>query len=94
MPFGLLNAPATVQRALDIILSNFRWQTCLVYLDDVVIFSRTLYDHLKNVDDILSALGKSGISPNFEKCEFFTKEITYLEASWRVKSHIQSALPK
>jgi len=39
MPFGLTKAPATFQRALDIILSGLKWQVCLVYLDDVIIFS-------------------------------------------------------
>ena len=41
MPFGLKNAPATFQRALDIILSGARWQICLVYLDDVIVFPKT-----------------------------------------------------
>jgi len=41
MPFGLKNAPATFQRALDIILSGVKWQSCLVYLDDVIIYSKT-----------------------------------------------------
>jgi len=39
MPFGLTNAPASFQRALDIILLGLKWQICLVYLDDVIIFS-------------------------------------------------------
>jgi len=39
MHFGLTNAPATFQRALDIILSGLQWQICLVYLDDVITFS-------------------------------------------------------
>ena len=38
-PFGFTNAPATFQRALDINLSGLKWQLCLVYLDDVNIFS-------------------------------------------------------
>ena len=40
MPFALKNAPATFQQALDIILSGARWQICLVYLDDVIVFPR------------------------------------------------------
>ena len=39
MTFGLTNAPTTFQRALDIILSGAKWQYCLIYLDDVIIFS-------------------------------------------------------
>ncbi|CDF40047.1 unnamed protein product [Chondrus crispus] len=42
MPFWLTNAPATFQRAMDILLSSFRWKCCLVYLDDIMIFSNFL----------------------------------------------------
>ena len=38
--FGLCNAPATFQRAMDMILAVVKWQICLVYLDDVIFFSR------------------------------------------------------
>ena len=40
MPFGITNAPATFQRTLDIALSAFKWNSCLVYLDKVIVFSR------------------------------------------------------
>ncbi|KZR95525.1 Uncharacterized protein APZ42_010720, partial [Daphnia magna] len=39
LPFGLTNAPGTFQRAMDIILAGLRWTTCLVYLDDVIVYS-------------------------------------------------------
>lgn len=42
MPFGFCNASATFQRTLDILLSPFRWRSCLVCLDDVIIFSRNI----------------------------------------------------
>jgi len=46
MPFGLTNAPATFQRALDILLAGVKWQFCLVYFDDVIVFSRTEKEHI------------------------------------------------
>eukprot|EP00171_Calliarthron_tuberculosum_P007721 IDg7721t1 len=46
MPFGLMNAPATFRRAPDIILAGYKWQTCLVYLDDVIVFLQNYDDHL------------------------------------------------
>lgn len=55
MPFGLKNVPRTFQRALDIALSGFTWKTCSVYIDDLVIFSRSEEDYLDQVDKILSA---------------------------------------
>jgi len=56
--FGLVNAPASFQRALDIILSGLRWQTCLVYLDDVIVFSRTVNDHIRHLREVLLLLEK------------------------------------
>ena len=41
LPFGLCSAPATFQRMMDTVLTGLKWQTCLVYLDDVVVFSAT-----------------------------------------------------
>ena len=78
MPFGLRNAPATFQRALDIILSGVRWQTCLIYLDDVIIFSKDIKSHLGHVDEILTLLGQAGITLKLKKCEFFQPRVDYL----------------
>ena len=78
MPFGLTNAPATFQRTLDLILSGYRWKTCLVYLDDVIIFSDNVDLHFKHVEDILRALHKAGVSLKLAKCDFFTSTVKYL----------------
>ena len=45
MPFGLSGAAHTFQRAMDTILANLKWTTCLVYLDDIVIYGRDLEEH-------------------------------------------------
>ena len=78
MPFGLRNAPATFQRALDIILSRVRWQTCLIYLDDVIVFSHTVAEHLRHVDEVLTLLRAAGVTLKLSKCRFFQPKVDYL----------------
>jgi len=78
MPFGLTNARATFQRALDIILSGWKWQTFLVYLDDVIIFSANAEQHVKDVDTVLHRLREAGVTLNLEKCTWFSDEVEYL----------------
>jgi len=78
MPFGLTNAPATFQRALDIILSGLKWQLCLVYIDDVIIFSASAEQHVKDVDVVLTRLREAGVTLNVEKCTWFSDEVEYL----------------
>jgi len=56
MPFGLTKAPATFQRALDIILSGLKWQICLVYLDDVIILLANAEQHIEDVDTVVHRL--------------------------------------
>lgn len=78
MPFGLTNAPAAFQRAVDIILAGFKWQTCPVYLDDIIVFSRNEEDNLAHLDEVLTALENAGVTLNLSMCSFFTKAIKYL----------------
>ena len=68
MPFGLCNAPATFQRTTDVLLSKFKWKNCLVYLDDVIIYSTTLDKHINDVGEILAKLKSSGLSLTLKKC--------------------------
>jgi len=49
MPFGLCNAPGMFQRLMELTLSGLHWTTCLVYLDDIIIFSRTVEEHLERL---------------------------------------------
>ncbi len=71
MLFGLTNAPATFQRAIDILLSGVNWQLCLVYLDDIIFYSKSEEDHIRHVDEVLLTLRKSGHSLKFKKSNVF-----------------------
>ena len=60
------------------ILTQFKWKTCLVYLDDVIIFSNSVEEHIRHVDEILTALEEAGVTLKISKCRFFTKQVEYL----------------
>ena len=78
MPFGFKNSPATFQRAVDIILSRVKWETALVYLDDVIIYSKTVTEHFAHVGEILRLLRDAGVSLKLSKFTFFDTSVTYL----------------
>ena len=68
MPFGLRNAPAFFQRVMQNVLAPYLWIFALVYIDDIIIYSRTFKDHLKHLDSVLKAISKSGITLSPKKC--------------------------
>ena len=78
MPFGLCNAPATFQRLMDVVLSGLKWKECLVYLDDVLIFSKDWDEHLLHLNHVFDKLEKANISLKLSKCEFAKNEIQFL----------------
>jgi len=78
LPFGLCNAPTTFQRAMGTILAGVKWHICLVYLDDVIIFSCSPKEHLQPIDEGLTRLGKAGVTLKAAKCHFFQDEVEYL----------------
>ena len=47
MPFGLCNAPSTFERLMDRVLRGLQWHVCLVYLDDIIVYSNSFDEHLK-----------------------------------------------
>jgi hypothetical protein len=77
MPFGLRNAPATFQSFVDITLSGLTWKTCLVYLDDIIVFSKTPAEHMAHMDAVLKRLYRAGLTLNLKKCHFFKETVDY-----------------
>lgn len=78
MPFGLCNAPASFQNVLCAILRDFNWKSCLIYLDDLLIFGKTLTEHNERLREVLSALLNAGIKLSPFKCSFLQKSVKYL----------------
>lgn len=73
MSFGLRNAPATFHRSLG--LPRVRVKTFLVYLDDFLMFSRKLEDHLKHIDEVLTLLENDSVSLKILKCQLFPRRL-------------------
>ena len=61
MPFGLTNAPATFQRLMETCLGDLHLNWCIIYLDDVVIFSKTPEEHLERLDAVFTKIGKAEV---------------------------------
>ncbi|CAF1673354.1 unnamed protein product, partial [Adineta ricciae] len=78
MPFGLTNAPATFQRLMDVVLAGLKWQCCLVYIDDVVIYSPTFEQHLVDLEKVFQALKEANLTLKASKCQFCRQEMHYL----------------
>ena len=78
MPFGLTNAAAKFQLALAIILFGVKWQSCLIYLDDVIVYSKTEKEHIGPVDHVLRLLREAGVTLRLPKCRFFRTTVEYL----------------
>ena len=78
MPFGWRNGPPEFQRVMQEILAPFLWIFTLVYIDDIVVYSRTFEEHLKHVDLVLKAVAKSGITLSPPKCHLGYRSITVL----------------
>jgi hypothetical protein len=79
MPMGYKNVSACFQRTIEHVLGNLRFSCCVVYIDDVCIYSDgDLADHMQKVCAVMRALRVTGFSGNAEKCQFAQTEITFL----------------
>ncbi|KAG7297303.1 hypothetical protein JYU34_019262 [Plutella xylostella] len=78
MPFGLKTAPATFQRAMNNVLRGLHNIHCMVYLDDVIIFSASLQEHIHKLKTVFQRLRESNLKVQLDKTEFLCKEVLYL----------------
>lgn len=78
MPFGLKNAPATFQRLMNSVLRDYINKICVVYLDDILIFSTTAEEHMDNIRKIFDRLRQHNLRIQIDKCNFFATSTEYL----------------
>ena len=78
MPFGLCNAPATFQRLMECVLKGLHWTTCLVYLDDIIVFSKTVDEHIVRLKSVFARLMEAGLKIKPFKCHFLKCTVRYL----------------
>ena len=78
MPFGLKNAPITFQRMMNSILGSLVGKSVFVYLDDIIIFSKDIPSHLKDLSTVLQRLREAGLKIKLTKCDFLKKSLHFL----------------
>lgn len=78
MPFGLINAPASFQCIMNLTLHSLTWKTCLVYLNDIIVFFSTFEKHLVRLAEVLDRLCAANIHIKLPKCTFCTDTVKYL----------------
>lgn len=78
LPYGLCNSPATFQRLMEQCLSGLHLDQCLVYLDDVVVFSSSMEEHLERLGTVFQRFRDHGLKLKPSKCQFLREKISYL----------------
>lgn len=78
MPQGICNGPPTFQRIVNKVLGRLQWQFVLAYIDDIIIYSKTIEEHLNHVDQVLSLLYNANFRLNPNKCLFVQQQIQFL----------------
>ena len=78
LSFGLTNAPATFQSVMNDVLGDFLGKFVLVYLDDIVIFSKTEAEHLQHIEQVLQLLRKHKLYAKLSKCKFAQPQLAFL----------------
>jgi hypothetical protein len=79
MPFGLCNAPATFQRLMDMVMCGLKWKKCLVYFDDILVFTHGSFEqHLIDLAEVMDTLIAADLKAKATKCGFARREVGFL----------------
>lgn len=78
MPFGLTNAPSTFQSLMNDIFRPYLRKSVIVFFDDILVYSRTLEDHVKDLGKVLQILKEHTLFIKRSKCSFACRRVKYL----------------
>ena len=78
MPFGLTNAPSSFQRLMTCVLSGLTNDQCLIYIDDIIVFSATFSEHLDRLRNVFQRVQDAGLRLKANKCHFAQSKVSYL----------------
>jgi len=78
VPFGLCNAGSTFQRVMDLALNGLNFNMCLVYLDDIIVFSSTVEEHLVRLRKLFDRLRIADLKLKPSKCNLLRSEVIFL----------------
>ncbi|CAC5379676.1 Retrovirus-related Pol polyprotein from transposon 297 [Mytilus coruscus] len=78
MPFGLKNAPISSQQLMSNVLRGLNWQFVLVYVDDILVFSKSFEEHLSHLEQVFTRLRDANLTLKPSKCVFAAKDVKYL----------------
>ena len=71
MPFGLTIVPATFQHLMETCLGEMHLKWCIIYLDDIIVFSKTPEEHIERLRGMFEKLAAAGLRLKPSKCKFF-----------------------
>ena len=77
MPFGLVNSPQTFERLVERVLAGLSWKIYLVYLDDIIVFSKIFDEHLVNLEKVFQSLRETNLKLSPNKCTLLQKKVTF-----------------
>ena len=78
LPMGLSNSPSTFQRFMERILGDRIFNTLLVYLDDIIVFSKTVEEHMGRLEELFARMREYGMKFKPKKCQLFEEEVIFL----------------
>ena len=78
MPFGLVNSGASFQRLMGHILRGLEYRFALIYIDDIIIFSKSVDEHLDHLEEVFRRLRDANVKLNPKKCSFVKQRVDYL----------------